>query len=155
MANKYPEHIMKTLRKRLGLKEEDTSRDNLINTYSPSEAFDEMLKWEGIIGYTSTIKWLIQNIYGVDLDTISLYDVPTETDNGMDLSTFIKIGNRTEAYDDFFKFENGFDEDARNNLTFEEFCAELDKGYGNSGCVQIARLYEDENGVIWYDNDYV
>jgi hypothetical protein len=71
MKNRYPEPIMKTLRKRLGLEAEDTSRDNLINTYSPSEAFDEMLKWEGIIGYTGIIKYWIESIYGIDIDALA------------------------------------------------------------------------------------
>ena len=74
----------------------------------------------------------------------------------MDLTGFVKVGNnRKEAYDDFVAFENGFDEDYRTELTFEEFCEELDKGYGNANYTQIARLYEDENGNVWYDNDYV
>lgn len=74
----------------------------------------------------------------------------------MDLTGFVKIGNnRMEAYDDFVNFELGFDEDARNNLSYEEFCEELDKGYGNSDCIQVSRLYEDEKGTVWYDNDYV
>ena len=60
-----------------------------------------------------------------------------------------------EAYDDFYKFEMGFDEDCRANLSYEEFCSELDKGYGKSDYTQVARLYEDESGVIWYDNEYV
>ena len=40
MENRYQEHIMKTLRKRLGLEADDTSRDEFINTYSPSEVLD-------------------------------------------------------------------------------------------------------------------
>lgn len=74
----------------------------------------------------------------------------------MDLTNFVLIGTSwKEAYEDFCNFENGFDKDCRNEMTYEEFCAELAKGYGNSDCVQIARLYEDKNGVIWYDNEYV
>lgn len=73
----------------------------------------------------------------------------------MDLTNFILVGNnRKEAYDDFVEFESGFDENCRTTLTYEEFCIELDKGYGNSDYLQVARLYEDENGV-WYDNEYV
>lgn len=75
----------------------------------------------------------------------------------IDLTTFVLVGgNRKEAYEDFIEFEKGFN-DADNiylKMTFEEFCKELDKGYGNSDCLQIARLYENENG-IWYDNEYV
>lgn len=73
----------------------------------------------------------------------------------MDLTGFVKVGNnRKEAYDDFVEFESGFDEDFRTILTYEEFCIELEKGYGNSDCIQISRLYENEDG-IWYDNDFV
>ena len=65
-----------------------------------------------------------------------------------DLSNFVLIGNnRKQAYEDFIK-----DEDY--NMTFEEFCKELDKGYGNSDCIQIARLYETSDGKVWYENDY-
>jgi hypothetical protein len=73
----------------------------------------------------------------------------------MDLTGFIMIGNREDAYKDFIDFEMGFREDCRSILTYGEFCIELKKGYGNSDYVQIARLYEDENGIVWYDNDYV
>jgi hypothetical protein len=72
--NKYPEHIMKTLRQGRGLEPNDTSEDTEINTYSPNEAFDGMLHWEGIINYTDTIKYWIESIYGIDLDTIETED---------------------------------------------------------------------------------
>ena len=72
-----------------------------------------------------------------------------------DLSTFVLVGNnRKEAYDEFVEYELRFDEDVRNNLSFEEFCKELDKGYENSGCIEIARLYEDGKGRVWYDKEY-
>lgn len=57
------------------------------------------------------------------------------------------------AYEDFAKYEDGFEKEVSNNLTFDEFMTELKKGYGKSGCVQIARLFELSNG-IWYDNEY-
>ena len=71
MENKYPEHIMRTLRQRLGIEPNDTSEDAEINTYSPSEAFEGMLHWEGIIGYTETIKYWIESIYGIDIDALA------------------------------------------------------------------------------------
>jgi hypothetical protein len=75
--------------------------------------------------------------------------------NKIDLSTFVLVGNnRMEAYDEFIEYELRFDEDVRNNLSFEEFCEELDKGYENSGCIEIARLYEDGKGRVWYDKEY-
>lgn len=70
MKHKYPEYIMKMLRQRLGLDEDDTSRDTELNTYSPSEAFEEVCNWEGLINYASTIKHWIEGIYGFDIDEI-------------------------------------------------------------------------------------
>ena len=73
----------------------------------------------------------------------------------MDLTSFIKVGNnRTEAYADYIDFEKGFNENSV-VISFEEFCSELDKGYGMSDYTQIARLYEDNNGCVWYDNEYI
>ena len=75
--------------------------------------------------------------------------------NFCDCGTLVKVGdNRKEAYQDYINFENGFDEDTRTTLSYEQFCTELDKGYSNSEYVQVARLQEDENGVVWYDCDY-
>jgi len=65
MENKYPEYIMKKLRQRRGLEEDDVKEDQDINTLSPSEAFDEVCNWEGLINYGSTIKGWINDIYGV------------------------------------------------------------------------------------------
>lgn len=65
---KYPKYIMAVLRQRLDLEADDTSRDTEINTYTPNEVFEELLAWEGFIGYTSHIKMWIKDIYGVDLD---------------------------------------------------------------------------------------
>ena len=75
----------------------------------------------------------------------------------IDLSTFTCIGNnRLEAYGSHMNFEMSFkNPEIRIILTFEEFCKELDKGYGNSIYLQISRLYEDSEGQIWYDNEYV
>ena len=69
--NRYPEHIMKVLRQRLGLDEDDTLRDDEINIYSTSEAFEEVLNWEGILGYASEIKYWIESIYGIDIDALA------------------------------------------------------------------------------------
>ena len=65
-----------------------------------------------------------------------------------DLSNFVLVGNnRKQAYEDFIENEDY-------NMTLEEFCEELDKGYSNSNCIQIARLYETKDGKVWYENDY-
>lgn len=66
--NKFPPYIMEVLRQMKGLDNEtDTSKDEEINLMSMNEAFDEYLKWEGIIGYTETIQNLIKDIYHVEL----------------------------------------------------------------------------------------
>lgn len=74
----------------------------------------------------------------------------------IDLSTFVLLGNnRLEAYAAHMDYEMGFDNpDVRELMSFDEFCKELEFGYGNSGYIQIARLYEDKSGKIWYDNEY-
>lgn len=80
-ANKYPEYIMRTLRKARGLEADDISEDSDINTYTPNEAFEQMLHWEGIIGYAEIIKEWIASIYGIDLDNV---ESATETEEHKD-----------------------------------------------------------------------
>lgn len=75
MGNKYPEYIMAILRQRLNLEPTDTSRDTEINLYTPNEAFEEVLNWEGFIGWAGTIKTWIDSIYGINLN-----DVENEND---------------------------------------------------------------------------
>jgi len=66
--NRYPENIMRVCRQRLDLESDNTSKDNIINLYTPSEAFYEVLTWEGLINYDYTIKRWIKDIYGIELD---------------------------------------------------------------------------------------
>lgn len=68
----YPEYIMRKLRQRLDLEADDTSRDTEINMYTPNEAFEELLAWEGFHGYTIHIKMWIEDIYKLDLDEASM-----------------------------------------------------------------------------------
>ena len=71
MESKCPEEIMQILRERLGIEPDDTSRDSEINTYSCNEAFEEVLTWEGFLGYKRTIISWINDIYGIDLNEVS------------------------------------------------------------------------------------
>lgn len=71
---RYPENIMKRCRQRLGLDEDDTSRDDEINLLSPKEAFEECLIWEGIIGYGDTILGWVEDIFEVKLDEDTSFD---------------------------------------------------------------------------------
>ena len=68
---KYPEYIVKKLRKRRGLDENDTCEDNFINEYSQSEVFSEVLTWDGLIGWDYYIKEYVKDIYGLDLDELN------------------------------------------------------------------------------------
>ena len=68
MNHNYPENILEVLRERNELEEDDTSMDEYFQTISPDEVFDEILEWEGIIGYTHEILSWIQDIYKVRLN---------------------------------------------------------------------------------------
>ena len=59
MNNNYPEHILRVLRKRNDLEEDDTSRDEEFQNMAPARVLRECLEWEGIIGYGS---WLMARI---------------------------------------------------------------------------------------------
>lgn len=65
---KYSSYVMKALRQRRGLNENDNTLDNEFEKMSKSDVFSEVLKWEGLLGsWDSFIKELISDIYGVDL----------------------------------------------------------------------------------------
>lgn len=67
MNHNYPEYILKVLREREGMEEDDTSMDETFQDYNPDEVIRHMLEWEGICGYTSTILGWIADIYGIKL----------------------------------------------------------------------------------------
>ena len=67
MNHNYPEHIMESLRQRIGLEEDDTSRDEELQMLTPQEALNECLEWEGIDGYTSWILNVIRDTFKVKL----------------------------------------------------------------------------------------
>lgn len=65
---KYPENIMRMVRGNLDLELDDTSRDGEIEAMSKQEVFDRVCNWDGLIGYSRTIKDWINQIYGINLD---------------------------------------------------------------------------------------
>lgn len=119
------------------------------NTNSYDIRYDTRYKNDKEIEYIR--KFIKDNFSQVVETSIVIYKI----NENMDMSTFIKVGNRREAYKDYCEFESDFDNNCRTELSYEEFCKELNKGYGNSDCIQIARLYEDTKGVVWYDNEYI
>lgn len=66
-SNKYSESIMECVRQRLGLERYDDSKDKEINQLSPDEVFDHVCNWNGLIGYATTIKSWIEDIYKMKL----------------------------------------------------------------------------------------
>lgn len=67
-TNKYPESIMEDIRMRLGLEKYDTAKDEQINEMPKDVIFSMVCNWNGLLGYDSTIKTWIKDIYGVELE---------------------------------------------------------------------------------------
>ena len=65
-----PDYIMEDLRERRDLEYDDATEDNDILTMSGAEFLDELLNWEGIIGYTNTIMEYIEMAFGINLNDI-------------------------------------------------------------------------------------
>ncbi len=108
--------------------------------------------------YYNMLNHISELVSGVDLmDTLHAIGLTHEEIIDAGIGSFVCVGNnRKEAYASHMNFEMGFDNpELRVLITFDEFCKELDLGYGNSKYVQISRLYEDADGKIWYDNEYV
>lgn len=69
--NSYSEDIMKVLRQRKGLEEDDVGLDHVLNKLNKDIVFREVLNWNGFLGrWDIDIKQWILDIYGVDLDKI-------------------------------------------------------------------------------------
>ena len=65
---RIPEWIMQDVRQRLGYEPDDTSHDDEIyDTMTPREIFEEWLSWNGILGCHDRILKAIHSIFGVDL----------------------------------------------------------------------------------------
>lgn len=67
MNQNYPEYIIRKLREFNGLDEEDLSRDEEFQQLPPEEVLDQVLSFEGIIGYSYGILHWIQSIFKVKL----------------------------------------------------------------------------------------
>ena len=65
---KYPNYIMESVRKNLGLKENDTTQDEYINKISKKKVLDKYLEWNGLIGYAGTVLEVVGDIYDIELD---------------------------------------------------------------------------------------
>lgn len=63
-----PEHLMKPLRERLGLEENDTSRDDEINSRLPIDNLRELSAWE--FGDPSWADWFAQRMESLGVKEI-------------------------------------------------------------------------------------
>lgn len=93
MNQNYPEYIIKKLRIFNGLEEEDTSRDAQFQELLPEEVFDQVMKFDGIIGYRYTMLRWIQDIFRVKLDPNG--DEQSEMDFVKGLGNILRTRNRT------------------------------------------------------------
>lgn len=59
-----------------------------------------------------------------------------------------------KAYESFCEFEDGFNDNSKTEMDIDTFERELNKGYGVSDCIEIARLINTSNGYF-YDKNYV
>ena len=62
-----PKYIVKVVRQRLDLNENDNSRDATIGRMSNDEIFEHLCEWEGLIGYADKIKRWVKDVYGITL----------------------------------------------------------------------------------------
>lgn len=67
-AEQLPINILKTLRASLGLEEDDTSKDNIINNMSKYELLERVCNYEGLINYAGVILEWINSIYNINLN---------------------------------------------------------------------------------------
>jgi hypothetical protein len=64
----YPEYILKMLRQRDELDEDDKSQDDIYNRMLPDRVFEEICIWNGFLGgWHYSIKNWIRDIYNVKL----------------------------------------------------------------------------------------
>lgn len=68
MNQNYPEYILSKLREHYGLADDDTHMDQELQELSPAEAFEKVMEFEGIIGFSSLILSWIEDIYKIRLD---------------------------------------------------------------------------------------
>lgn len=65
---KYNDEIMKAIRQRMGLNENDTSSDKEIMKLDKYDVFRQYCLWNGLMcSWYDTLLGVVENIYGVEL----------------------------------------------------------------------------------------
>lgn len=67
LLQKYPEHLVNKVRQNLDLEKGDTSMDDTILNFTRSTFLNRVLLWEGFIGYGTTIREWVGDVYGIEL----------------------------------------------------------------------------------------
>lgn len=73
-GDKYSNEVMGYVRQRMGLEEDDKSRDAEIEAMNPFEVFSETLEWNGLLGDAETVAGFVEDVYEVDLWEIVDYE---------------------------------------------------------------------------------
>lgn len=68
MNQNYPKYVIKKLRVYNGLDEEDTGKDAEFQEMEPEDVLDQVLRFDGFVGYRFTILRWIADIFKVKLD---------------------------------------------------------------------------------------
>jgi len=68
MENKIPEYILKNLRQRCGLDENDSSHDKTFEQLSLATIVEEYFAWEGIIGYGNKIVDVVTDLQKIGVN---------------------------------------------------------------------------------------
>ena len=63
----YPDEIMNYVRQNMGLEKWDNSKDEIIFKMSKNEVFDKVCEWNGLFGYSETLRQWLKDIYGIKL----------------------------------------------------------------------------------------
>lgn len=93
---RYQEYILRILRQRSGLEENDTKFDDRFQSMLPKQVFAEVLKWKGLLGgWEYCIGRWIKDIYGVDIEAEAARRIQAEKPN-----YFYEIANRLRDYSD-------------------------------------------------------
>jgi hypothetical protein len=144
---KYPEYILKAIRKRMGLEENDNSNDERINKMSKDNILNEYFSWHGIIGYGEEIKMVVEDIYKVDLNEYCEKMVLNNKNNGNIKSKQFEFN--FEVTNDSRK---GIPYAAKIKLNdkgnFEREFFDLDKTYGKKEVTVSGKYFAEVGDII-------
>lgn len=86
-----------------------------------------------------------------DLDKLKEvgFDSPKEFEDSIKSNDWVYLGSIEDAYKDIKQ------DSLYQDLSYNEFLKEVNKGYGNSGILEIRRCLVLSKNRVYYDNNYV